>query len=142
MTAPRMLPIACLLLTPIAIQAEEWSRFRGPNGAGVSAAALPAEWTEKNIAWKTEVPGVGYSSPIVWGKKIFLTSADAATGKRRVLCYSADDGKELWCHEAAAGKYRIHQRQQFRDGNTGRGRESRLCRLGDGGAIHGRGVRS
>jgi outer membrane protein assembly factor BamB len=54
-----------------------WPQWRGPEGAGVSAERnLPEEWSEtKNVKWKTPIPGKGHSSPIVWGKRVFLTTA-------------------------------------------------------------------
>jgi outer membrane protein assembly factor BamB len=54
-----------------------WSQWRGPDGQGVSReAGVPTEWAEgKNIAWKTAIPGRGHSSPIVWGDRVFLTTA-------------------------------------------------------------------
>lgn len=54
-----------------------WPGWRGPEGSGVSTETnLPAEWGEnKNILWKTPIPGRGYSSPIVWDNRIFLTTA-------------------------------------------------------------------
>ncbi|MDQ3803715.1 MAG: PQQ-binding-like beta-propeller repeat protein [Acidobacteriota bacterium] len=54
-----------------------WPQWRGPEGAGVSAEKnLPEEWSEtKNVKWKTPIPGKGHSSPIVWGKRVFLTTA-------------------------------------------------------------------
>ncbi|HTU18227.1 MAG TPA: PQQ-binding-like beta-propeller repeat protein, partial [Gemmataceae bacterium] len=62
---------------PVVGRGDEWPQFRGPNGSATSAEKkLPAQWgTEKNIAWKTKLPGYGWSSPIVWGDKVFLTSA-------------------------------------------------------------------
>jgi outer membrane protein assembly factor BamB len=56
---------------------ENWPQWRGPGGQGVSTEQqLPTEWgPDKNIAWKTLLPGSGHSSPIVWGDRIFLTSA-------------------------------------------------------------------
>lgn len=63
----------------------QWNRFRGPNGSGVdSSSVLPVQWTESNLAWKTRIPGKGHGSPIIWGDRIFLLSADALpqeTGK-------------------------------------------------------------
>ncbi|QDU27785.1 outer membrane biogenesis protein BamB [Anatilimnocola aggregata] len=58
-------------------QAENWPQFRGPTGAGlVSEEKLTTEWgNEKNIAWKVEVPGAAWSQPVVWGDKIFVTTA-------------------------------------------------------------------
>ena len=54
-----------------------WSQWRGPDGQGVShETGVPLEWGEgKNIAWKTAIPGRGHSSPIVWGDRLFLTTA-------------------------------------------------------------------
>src|SRR5919204_337009 len=54
-----------------------WPQWRGPNGLGISTEKnLPTEWSEtKNVQWKTPIPGRGHSSPIIWGKKIFLTTS-------------------------------------------------------------------
>src|SRR5258708_474308 len=75
--------------------AQEWTRFRGPNGTGISSAdTIPAVWTEKDINWKVELPAAGHSSPVLWGDKIFLTGADnEKTALRTVFCLSAIDGK-------------------------------------------------
>jgi outer membrane protein assembly factor BamB len=56
---------------------DNWAQWRGPGGLGVASAAnYPEEWgPDKNIAWKTVVPGRGHSSPIVWGDRIFLTTS-------------------------------------------------------------------
>ncbi|NNE90235.1 MAG: PQQ-binding-like beta-propeller repeat protein [Verrucomicrobiales bacterium] len=64
------------LALPLGAQ-EHWPQFRGPLGTGVAPNAdPPVEWDEEtNIAWKTELPGLGHSSPIVWEDRIFLTTA-------------------------------------------------------------------
>lgn len=64
---------ACLA----AVQAGDWPQFRGPNNAGISPETnLPSTWgAEKNIAWKTRIPGYDWSCPIVCGNKIFVTTA-------------------------------------------------------------------
>ena len=67
--------LASSLLTSTAA-ATDWARFRGPNGDGVSpdSQTLPSEWSEtKNLAWKTQMPGPGLSSPIVVGDALFVT---------------------------------------------------------------------
>src|SRR5688500_3622896 len=67
-----------IALTSLPLRAQSnWPQWRGPNGAGISTeSGLPTEWSEtKNIRWKTAVPGRGHSSPIVWNKRIFLTSS-------------------------------------------------------------------
>ena len=71
--------ILVVLAAPAAAAADpNWSQWRGPDGQGVShEAGVPLEWAAegKNIAWKTEIPGRGHSSPIVWGDRLFLTTA-------------------------------------------------------------------
>ena len=84
--------------------AEDWSRFRGPSGQGLSSSKVPAEWTESNLAWSAPLPGEGSSSPIVIDDRIFLTcySGEAASGQRHLVCVSAADGKLLWKHSVDA----------------------------------------
>lgn len=82
----------------------EWGRFRGPTEDGrTTVSGLPIEWSpDKNILWKTPVPGVGWSSPVTAGGKIVLTSAvpvDEPGSKDlslRTLCLDGRDGKVLW----------------------------------------------
>jgi outer membrane protein assembly factor BamB len=75
-----------------------WPRFRGPDGLGISAFVnVPETWdakSGKNILWKTPVPLKGYNSPVVWGKRVFLSGADQQ--RREVYCFDADHGKLLW----------------------------------------------
>ena len=76
---------AAALAGSVVLNAENWPQWRGPNSQGISSeTALPTEWGPgKNIAWKAELPH-GYSSPIVWGDRIFLTTAvegDAIPGQ-------------------------------------------------------------
>ena len=87
----------------------DWTRFRGPNGDGVSDdKGLPNDWSAtSNVVWKTELPGFGSSSPITLGDKIFLTTYTGyAQGKndmgkqenleRHLLCIDRATGKILW----------------------------------------------
>src|SRR5439155_15775948 len=88
--------------------------FRGPKGSGGSATAnFPVQWTERDYAWKVKVPGVGHSSPVLWGDRIFLTSGDPKTGKRLALCFDAKDGKSLWTTESDGKVYKMHQRNSI-----------------------------
>ena len=89
--------------------AQEWTRFRGPNGAGLGVAPkLPAEFSEKDFNWKIELPGRGHSSPVVWGDRVFVTANPQATTQRVIVCVSAADGKTLWQKEYATGGHRLH----------------------------------
>jgi outer membrane protein assembly factor BamB len=78
--------------------AENWPRFRGPTGQGSSAEkGLPLHWNAtSNVVWKTAIAGDGWSSPIVWGDRVFVTSATEAGTKCHVLCLDRQSGKILW----------------------------------------------
>lgn len=102
---------AALLIQPCA--AEEWSRFRGPNGAGVSTANIPARWTDADYAWKVSLPGKGHSSPILWGERLLITSGDEKTGTRIVLCLAADTGRQLWKREFTSQTHGKHSLNSF-----------------------------
>ena len=78
-----------------------WPNFRGPEGIGIAYNTnVPTKWNGKsgeNILWKTEIPIHGYNSPIIWGKKIFLSGADRQT--QVVFCFDSDSGIILWQKE-------------------------------------------
>ena len=95
----KTLLILALLATPCAAQSgENWPGFRGPTGQGVSADPNPPlEWSATdNILWKTPIPGEGWSSPIVWNDRIFLTAATEGGTKCHVYAVDRADGKILW----------------------------------------------
>ena len=82
---PLLLPV--LLLCVVPVRAQEWTRFRGPNGTGVSdAKSIPATWTDADYRWKIKLPGKGHGSPVVWGDRLFLLSADPHNATRYVIC--------------------------------------------------------
>lgn len=80
------------------IQAQNWPGWRGPNGDGTSTEInLPTRWDSvTNVVWKIPVPGEGYSSPIIWNDKLFLTAAMGETNEKALLCYNSKSGKLLW----------------------------------------------
>ncbi|MCK4292633.1 MAG: PQQ-binding-like beta-propeller repeat protein [Planctomycetes bacterium] len=117
MMSRRLLPIAALLvlfaLGP-RLGAAEWSRFRGPSGAGISdAATVPVKWTEKDYNWKVKLPGVGHSSVVLWGNRIFLTCTDTKTARRMILCVDTADGDIVWQRDYPSGIYRHHRDNSF-----------------------------
>jgi outer membrane protein assembly factor BamB len=97
--------------------AQEWTRFRGPNGSGIGKANLPDQLTEKDINWRCDLPGTGHSSPVVWGDRVFVTctpkSGPDSEAKRIVVCVGAKDGKIQWQRELATGVYRKHADNSF-----------------------------
>ena len=86
--------------------ARYWPRWRGPSGQGVvSGTGYVDTWSAtQNVLWKTPVPGRGNSSPIVWGDRIFLTTAYDGGRRVSVLAYQRSDGRLLWETPAPAGR--------------------------------------
>jgi outer membrane protein assembly factor BamB len=76
-TVKALIAVVVLVAVSGAATAANWPQWRGPDGSGISNEKnLPAKWTPtKNIKWKTPIAGRGHSSPVVWGNKIFLTTA-------------------------------------------------------------------
>jgi outer membrane protein assembly factor BamB len=109
----RALLATCLLGAAFA-SAQEWTRFRGPNGSGVSpATTIPLRWTEQDFNWKVALPGVGHSSPVIWGERLFVTSADEKTGSRYLLCLRVSDGTRLWSREFLGDKPGKHSDNSY-----------------------------
>jgi outer membrane protein assembly factor BamB len=81
-----------------------WPQWRGPRGDGHSAeTGLPVEWDARAVVWKTPLKGKGQSSRVVWGERVFLTSALDGGRTRQVLCVNRKDGAILWEREAWSG---------------------------------------
>lgn len=77
---------------------KNWERFRGPNGTGVSDDKnVPLVFgPNQNLRWKVAIPGIGNSSPIVWGKSLFLHTASADGKTRSLVCFDIAAGKVRW----------------------------------------------
>ena len=83
----------------------DWPRWRGPRQDGHTADAnLPVKWSGENVAWKTQLPGSGQSSPIIWGERVFLTSALEQGKERVVLCVDRKSGQIVWRQTAWKGE--------------------------------------
>ncbi len=105
--------VSCLLPAG----AQEWTRFRGPNGTGISdAKTIPVQWTENDYNWKITLPGGGHSSPVLWGDRIFLNCADEGQAEFINVCVSATDGKTLWERRYPVGDYHTHKFNSFASG--------------------------
>lgn len=119
----------CAVVSGVARGADEnWPQFRGPGarGLGADGAGLPVAWSAgENVAWKTDLPGLGWSSPVVWGQRVFVTSV-VNTGEReavkkglyfggdrpqpssdmhqwKVACLDLESGSILWEHTPHEG---------------------------------------
>src|SRR5262245_19723634 len=117
--------IACAI-SATAYGDDNWPQFRGHGGLGIGGGTPPTEWdvqNEHNVAWKTRIPGLGHSAPIVWGDRVFLTTAvnsdtdnpavetgwsggagesakDTGPWTWKVICLQLGTGKILWTKEA------------------------------------------
>ena len=115
-----------LILTAVSLScsldivlADDWPEFRGPTGQGlVLKGKLPTSWSQdKNITWKQEIPGKGWSSPVVAGGRVYLTTAvpgDGGDQSLRALCLDAAKGSILWdkeiFHQDGASSPSIHSK--------------------------------
>lgn len=108
-----------------------WPQFRGPSASGIAEGfPTPSEWdvpSGRNVKWKTPIPGLGYSSPAIWGDRIFLTTAVSKSEQKvkvglygdiqpvsenepfefRVICVDKANGKVLWDKLATSGVPKI-----------------------------------
>lgn len=108
----RSLIPSLLLLSLLPLSAQDWPQFRGPQSNGtLKAENLPTRWSRtENVAWHVNLPGKGWSSPVLSGGKLYLTTAVApgqdqdAAGPRslRALCLDPETGKTLWDTEVFA----------------------------------------
>jgi outer membrane protein assembly factor BamB len=125
--APAVAILAAWALSLHGQEGENWPQFRGEGGRGIApGSTLPDKWSAaENVAWKIGVPGQGWSSPIVWKDRIYLTTAVSSSkteppkkglylgGERRdlirpehqwkILCLELSSGKILWEHAAYKG---------------------------------------
>ena len=102
--------VAFLFYGSSLVFAGDWTEFRGPTGQGLSdAVGLPLTWSDtEHIDWKASLPGRAWSSPVVKGDRIFLTTAvpdkdsepDSSGQSLRVLCLDAASGQSVWNVEA------------------------------------------
>src|SRR5438128_7052879 len=94
---------------------QNWPRFRGPNGSGVSESRdLPVEFGPmKNLAWRTGVPA-GRSSPVVWENRVFLTGYEES--RCIVVCLDQNNGRRLW--ERIIEATRVQRRSKPNDATS------------------------
>ncbi|WP_437185205.1 PQQ-binding-like beta-propeller repeat protein [Planctomicrobium sp. SH668] len=96
---------------------ENWSRFRGPNGEGISLQrGIPTEWSETDYEWTIQLPGKGHSSPVVWGQFLFLTSG-LEDGTRTILCIDSFSGEERWAKSIQLLPNKLHKKNSYGSGS-------------------------
>jgi len=134
---------ACTLLV---LSAADWPAYRGPGAGGIGEGAAPASWNGdasraavRNIKWKTPIPGLSHSSPVILGNRLFVTTAISSAGKAPlkiglygsgdsaeddaeqewvVYCIDKRNGKVLWRQTAHRGKPRARRHTKATHANT------------------------
>src|SRR6185295_9548412 len=104
--------VSVALLLTLAVcpsNAQEWPRFRGPNGSGLGKADIPAQWTDANRKWTIKLPGGGHGSPVVWGNRLFVLCGNSSTGQRTAVCVNTEDGKILWQQAFDEMVHKLHR---------------------------------
>ncbi len=122
---------------------QSWPSFRGHLASGIAEDhSVPVKWDVKrseNILWKTSIPGLGHSSPVVWGGRIFITTAvqdkgqsslkvgmygDVASAEEgnifgwHILCIDIEDGKILWNRRSYMGKPKVKRHPKSSHANS------------------------
>ena len=99
--------------TEIAVASTDWAWWRGPTRDGIAEASQspPLAWDdEKNVLWKSPVPGRGHSSPTIVGDQVFLTTADEELEIQSVLCYDRKSGEQRWKTDIHQGGFETAER--------------------------------
>ncbi len=133
----------CMLAS---LSAADWPAYRGPGAGGVGEGAAPASWNAdaskapvRNIKWKAPIPGLSHSSPVIFGNRLFVTTAISSAGKAPlkiglygsgdsadddaeqewvVYCLDKASGKVLWRETAHRGKPRARRHTKATHANT------------------------
>ncbi|MCI0463689.1 MAG: PQQ-binding-like beta-propeller repeat protein [Gemmataceae bacterium] len=105
--------------------ADNWPQWRGPTNDGIcTEKGLPVEWSAtKNVVWKLPMPGMGSSTPAIWGERLFLTSAD---GNEVVLLCVSTDGKQLWKRPLGSVGGRLYMRGEGNDASASPSTDGKL----------------
>lgn len=102
---------AWVVALPVPGVAQEWTRFRGPNGSGVGHARdLAAAPAERDVRWRRRLPGAGHSSPVIWGTRAYVTVVDDAATQFLVVSTDIDSGEVGW---TASFPYRPFPKHNF-----------------------------
>ena len=114
----QILIISILLFLSNFVRAEDWPGWRGPRGDGTSIEQdVPANWDPAGALWKTELPGRGHASPIVWGDRVFTVTGMTDTKQRILLCLDRNSGNILWQRTVVEGPLeKLHKENSHASG--------------------------
>jgi len=109
------LMIVILLFLSNFSRAENWPCWRGPSGNGICIEQeIPTNWDSTGALWKTELPGKGHASPIVWDNLVFTVTALSATKERVLLCLDSNTGEVVWQRTVVQGPLeKLHKENSY-----------------------------
>ncbi len=117
MTHVRLLCTLLLFINAVFVDttsAQNWSRFRGENGEGISSqTGIPTSWSPGDYAWNVELPGVGHSSPVIWQDRLFVTSAVDEGAVRYLLCIDTETGDQIWSKQVGMNRSHKHVKNSW-----------------------------
>jgi hypothetical protein len=111
----QILLIVVLFFSLNLVRAENWPGWRGPRGDGTCIEQdVPANWDPVGAIWKTELPGKGHASPIVWGDRVFTVTAFSETKERVLLCLDGNTREILWQQTVVQGPLeKLHKENSY-----------------------------
>jgi outer membrane protein assembly factor BamB len=113
-TAVQSISLLVGIILPSLVQGQEWTRFRGPQGQGIShAQTIPVKWTQQDFNWKIKLPGGGHSSPVIWNDKVYVTCENPDPAGGILLAFDVSDGRRLWSKQYKLTAYRHHQYNSY-----------------------------
>ncbi len=115
-----------------------WPGWRGPTADGHSSeSGFPVKWDNSSVTWQVPLPGVGQSSPTIWGEQMFLTTALDGGRQRMVFCVDRNNGQILWKHIAWTGQpERSHDMNGHASATCATDGEHVYAFFGQGGGVH------
>jgi outer membrane protein assembly factor BamB len=113
-----VLPLTSLTVSLPKVSAELWPGWRGPRGDGTCIEQnVPTNWDPTNAVWKTELPGIGHASPVVWGDRVLTVTSSPNTTERILLALDRSTGKLLWQQTVVQGPLeKLHKENSYASG--------------------------
>ena len=106
--------ILCFIVLSQALAEEDWGRFRGPNGSGLSGTKnVPVKFTQNHTLWSVPLEGIGHSTPVVQNGTVFVTSADSDSRTIYLFAIKAADGSLLWQKSQPFDPYHINNDNSY-----------------------------
>ena len=119
-----LLLVLLLVVTAASVtQADQWPRFRGPNGEGKSdLQGVPTNWSMNDYEWVLDLQGIGHSSPAIWNEFLFVTQGEtdpqtgAVNGSRSLICLDALTGERKWSDTIELSANHLHKKNSYGSG--------------------------